>query len=126
MSVARGPPLADRLETKGSAPANRLEQTIALLESGGGYDTSEISDCFETNLALTRDSDACTDRDQRGQRDNAPAGTNKSAEATLDTKVDRAVVRGGKTAFYFAPFTEQGWVDIENTAWQDFAKMPIG
>jgi len=57
---------------------------------------------------------------------NSPAGTNKSAEATLDTKVDRAVVRGGKTAFYFAPFTEQGWVDIENTAWQDFAKMPIG
>jgi hypothetical protein len=36
------------------------------------------------------------------------------------------MVRGGKIAFYFAPFSEQGWGDIVNTALQDFAKMSIG
>jgi hypothetical protein len=61
-----------------------------------------------------------------GQRNNSPAGTNKSEEVTLDTKVDRAVARGAKIAFYFAPFTEQGRGDTVNTALQNFAKMPIG
>ena len=57
---------------------------------------------------------------------NSPDGGNDSAEVTLDICVAGAVAQGAKIAVYFAPFTEQGWIDILTTAIQEVSKMPAG
>ncbi len=102
-------------------------QTIGLLEFGGGYLGSDISDYFTTSKGIGPGfaTPALTAIGVDGAT-NAPDGSSESAEVTLDISVAGAVAQGARIAVYFAPFTEQGWVDIVTTAVQDAAKMPAG
>jgi len=107
--------------------ANGSGQTIGLFEFGGGYIASDISTYFTTATGIGPGytTPALTAIDVDGAT-NSPDGTNSSAEVTLDISVAGAVAQGAKIAVYFAPFTEQGWVDIVTTAVQDVSKMPAG
>jgi hypothetical protein len=102
-------------------------QTIGLLEFGGGYNAADISDYFTTNKGIGPGftTPSLTAIGVDGVT-NSPDGSNESAEVTLDISVAGAVAQGAKIAVYFAPFTEQGWVDIVTTAIQDVTKMPAG
>jgi hypothetical protein len=102
-------------------------QTIGLLEFGGGYLASDITSYFTTNKGIGPGykTPALTPISVDGVT-NSPDGSGESAEVTLDISVAGAVAQGANIAVYFAPFTEQGWVDIVTTAVQDVAKMPAG
>ena len=107
--------------------ANGSGQTIALLEFGGGYLQSDITDYFTTNKGIGpgHTTPPLTAISVDGQP-NAPDGSNESAEVALDISVAGAVAQGAKIAVYFAPFTEQGWVDAVTTAVQGVSKLPAG
>jgi hypothetical protein len=107
--------------------ANGSGQTIGLLEFGGGYRTTDASDYFTTNKGIGPgfNAPALTAIGVDGVT-NSPDNSNSSAEVMLDISVAGAVAQGAKIAVYFAPFTEQGWVDIVTTAIQGVTKMPAG
>jgi Pro-kumamolisin, activation domain/Repeat of unknown function (DUF346) len=102
-------------------------QTIALLEFGGGYRPTDIADYFTTNKGIGPGytTPTLTAIGVDGAT-NAPDNTNSTAEVTLDISVAGSVAQGAKIAVYFAPFTEQGWVDIVTAAVQDVKAMPSG
>ena len=54
---------------------------------------------------------------------NSP-GTSGSDEVTLDIDVAGSVAQGARIAVYFAPWTQQGWVDIVTTAIHDATNKP--
>jgi kumamolisin len=105
--------------------SNAAGQTIGILEFSGGYVPDDIQQYFTgANSPLGRGFttptlvpvaiDGAT---------NDPAGLN-SEEVVLDICVAGAVAQGVKIAVYFAPETEQGWVDAVTTAVQDQTNSP--
>ena len=101
-------------------------QTIGLLEFGGGYAESDLQAYFTTSLGIGPGftTPALAPISVDGAT-NAP-GTEGSDEVVLDISVAGAVAQGAKIAVYFAPFTEQGWVDAVTTAIQGVSSMPAG
>jgi len=108
------------------ASANATGQTIGLLEFGGGYAISDIQKYFTgpispigpgfiTPTVVAVLIDGAT---------NAPDSSNESAEVALDIEVAGSVAQGAMIAVYFAPWTEQGWVDAVTTAVHDRTNNP--
>lgn len=94
-------------------------QTIGLLEFGGGYDPADIG-AFFGNLGLS--TPALTDVGVDGAS-NSP-GSDADVEVVLDIDVAGAVAQGAHIVVYFAPWTEQGWVDVVTTAVHDATNRP--
>jgi kumamolisin len=94
--------------------ANAQGQTIGLLEFGGGYKGSDIDQYFNS-LSLTPPAIFPLGVDGAS---NSPGNGKSQAEleVALDIEVAGAVAQGAAIVVYFAPFTEQGWVDIVTTA----------
>jgi len=86
-------------------------QTIGLLEFGGGYNASDIQTYFG-NQGLSAPPLASVGVDGAT---NSP-GDEADVEVALDIEVAGAIAQGAAIVVYFAPFTEQGWVDIVSTA----------
>jgi Pro-kumamolisin, activation domain/Repeat of unknown function (DUF346) len=106
--------------------AKAVGQTIGLLEFGGGFaiadmekyftgSTSPIGPGFTTPTVVAVLVDGAT---------NSPDSGNDSAEVALDIEVAGSVAQGAKIAVYFAPWTEQGWVDAVTTAVHDATNHP--
>jgi kumamolisin len=91
--------------------ANVRDQTIGLFEFGGGYVNSDIQSYF-TGQGLTTPALFSVGVDSAS---NSP-GAEDDVEVALDIEVAGAVAQGANIAVYFAPFTEQGWVDIVTTS----------
>lgn len=101
-------------------PSNASGQTIGLLEFGGGYKVGANGNptdvqAFLNGLGLTTPKVTAVAVD--GVQ-NAPTGdpNGDDGEVALDIEVASAVAQGASIAVYFAPWTEQGWVDIISTA----------
>jgi kumamolisin len=94
-------------------------QCIGLLEFQGGYDPADITAWFE-GLHLT--SPALSDVSVDGAV-NSP-GHPMDLEVLLDIDVAGAIAQGADIAVYFAPWTEQGWVDGVTTAVHDATRDP--
>ncbi len=94
-------------------------QTIGILELGGGYETSDITTYFQ-GLGLTPPSVIAVSVDGGT---NVPGGdpTGADGEVALDIQVAGAVAPGAKLAVYFAPNTDQGFIDTITTAVHDTA-----
>ena len=94
-------------------------QCIGLLEFGGGYHPADITAWF-TKLTLTAPTlvDVSVDHVK-----NSP-GTEADTEVILDIDVAGSVAQDARIAVYFAPYTEQGWVDAVTTAIHDAANAP--
>jgi hypothetical protein len=101
------------------APPGIAAQTIGLLEFGGGYLTSDIQ-AFFNGLGLPTPTLVSVGVDGAT---NDPGGEG-SDEVTLDIDVAGSVAPGAKIAVYFAPWTEQGWVDVVTKAVYDTANAP--
>ena len=55
---------------------------------------------------------------------NSPGSDNSSVETLLDIGVSGSAAPGARLAVYFAPWTEQGWVDVVTTAIHDTVNKP--
>ncbi|HTY53191.1 MAG TPA: S53 family peptidase [Methanomicrobiales archaeon] len=89
-------------------------QTIGIIELGGGYKTSDIQAYF---AGLGLPTPTITNVSVDGGT-NSP-GASADTEVVLDICVAAAVARGAKIAVYFAPNTNQGFIDVITTAIHD-------
>ena len=97
-------------------------QTVALIELGGGYNTSDLSAYF-AGLGLPVPSVSSVSVDGAT---NAPTGDPNSADAevALDIEVVGAIATGAKIVVYFGPNTDQGFLDAITTAIHDTTNEP--
>jgi kumamolisin len=97
-------------------------QTIAILELGGGYDTADLNSFFN---GLNLDPPSVTAVPVDGAS-NSPTGdpSGPDGEVELDIEVAGAVAPGAKIAVYFAPNTDQGFLDALTSAVHDATFRP--
>jgi len=97
-------------------------QCIAVIELGGGYNTSDL-DSFFANLGIAPPSVTSVSVDGAT---NSPTGDPSGAdgEVELDIEVAGAVAPGAQLAAYFAPNTDQGFIDAVTAAVHDTSLKP--
>jgi kumamolisin len=98
---------------------NGSGQTIGIVELGGGYTASDLQTFF-SNLGLTEPSVTPVSVDG-GQ--NSP-GSDSDAEVELDVEVAGSVANGASIVMYFAPNTDQGFIDAVTDAVHDTTHNP--
>jgi kumamolisin len=103
------------------ASATGTGQTIGLIELGGGYRQTDLTAYFKT-LGLAAPAIVAVPID--GGK-NSPSNANGAdGEVMLDIEVSASVAPGAKVAVYFAPNTDQGFIDAVTTAVHDTANKP--
>ncbi len=96
-------------------------ECVAIIELGGGYQVADLSAYFKT-LGLPAPSVSSVSVDGGT---NAPSNANSAdGEVMLDIEVVGGVANGAKIVVYFAPNTEQGFVDAITTAANDTTNKP--
>ena len=97
-------------------------QTVAIIELGGGYKAADLQSYF-TGLGVKTPQVTAVSVD--GAK-NAPAGDPNSAdgEVLLDIEIVGAIATGARIAVYFAPNTDQGFLDAITTAAHDTVRKP--
>lgn len=94
-------------------------QTIAIIELGGGYTTTDLTTYFQ-NLGITEPSVTAVSVDGGA---NTPGG-DADGEVMLDIEVAGSIAPGASIAVYFAPNTDQGFIDAITDAVHDTARQP--
>ena len=104
-----------------AAGASAAGQTIGIIELGGGYRKADLTAYFK---ALGQPAPVVTAvLVDKGK--NAPtAADSADGEVMLDIEVCGAVAQGAKIAVYFAPNTDQGFIDAIATAVHDTKNKP--
>lgn len=101
--------------------ANGKGQTIALIELGGGFRNADLAAYFQS-LGMAEPNVTAVSVD--GGK-NAPGdASGADGEVMLDIEVAAAVAPGANIAVYFAPNTDQGFVDAITTATHDTKNKP--
>jgi kumamolisin len=97
-------------------------QCIAVIELGGGYNTSDLNSFFQ-NLGITPPAVTAVSVDGAT---NSPTGdpSGPDGEVELDLEVSGSIAPGVQLAAYFAPNTDQGFIDAVNTAANDATLKP--
>lgn len=101
--------------------ADGTGETIGIIELGGGYTTADIQQYFQKQnipvpdvVAISVDGAA-----------NAPTNPNGAdSEVMLDIDITASVAPAAKIAVYFAPNTDQGFLDALTTAVHDTTNHP--
>ena len=96
-------------------------QTVGILELGGGFDTGDLTTYFE-GLGITPPSVTAVSVD--GGQNSPGTDTNADGEVMLDIEVVGAVAPGAAIVVYFAPNTDQGFIDALSTAVHDTTHKP--
>jgi kumamolisin len=96
-------------------------QTIGILEFGGGYQVSDVQNYFQNiaNLPVPNVSWVGVDG-----ATNSFSGGGDDVEVILDICVAGSVAPGAKIVVYFAPNTDQGFIDATTTAAHDNVNKP--
>jgi kumamolisin len=94
-------------------------ETIGIIELGGGYSTADLTTYF-AQLGVAAPGVVAVSVD--GGK-NSP-GSDADAEVMLDIEVVGAVAPGAKIAVYFAPNTDQGFIDAITDAVHDSVRRP--
>jgi kumamolisin len=103
------------------AGATATGQTIGIIELGGGYRTADITAYFKT-LGMKAPSVITVSVD-KGK--NSPSTADSAdGEVMLDIEVCAAVAPGAKIVVYFAPNTDQGFIDAISNAVHDTVNKP--
>jgi kumamolisin len=103
------------------AGATAADQTIGILEFGGGYRTADINAYFKS---LGQSAPKVITVSVDGGK-NAPSNANSAdGEVMLDIEVAAAVAPGATIVVYFAPNTDQGFIDAVATAVHDTTNKP--
>jgi kumamolisin len=100
---------------------NGKGQTIAIVELGGGYRTSDLEAYFPS-LGLKTPKVTAVSVD--GGQNKPGVDTNADGEVMLDIEVVGAVAPGAGIAVYFAPNTDQGFHDAVTQAVHDNVRKP--
>jgi kumamolisin len=97
-------------------------QCIGLIELGGGYNASDLSSFF-SNLGITAPKVTAVSVDGAT---NSPTGdaSGPDGEVELDIEVAGAIAPGAQIAAYFAPNTDQGFIDAVTSAVHDAKLKP--
>jgi len=97
-------------------------ETIGLIELGGGFTTADLKSYF-TGLGVTGPTVTAVPVDSGG---NAPtrATNGPDGEVMLDIEVAGALAPGAQIAVYFAPNTDQGFIDAVTQAVHDAKLKP--
>lgn len=95
-------------------------QTIAIVELGGGYTAADLNTYFG-GLNISPTPNVIAVSVDNGQ--NTP-GTDADGEVELDIEVAGAIAPKANLAVYFAPNTDQGFVDAISQAVHDTARQP--
>jgi kumamolisin len=96
-------------------------ECIGLVELGGGYETADLSEYFSA-LGLAAPSVVTVSVDGGT---NSPGTTGDAdVEVMLDIEMAAAVAPGATVAVYFAPNTDQGFLDAVSTAVHDDTNRP--
>jgi kumamolisin len=98
-------------------------QTVAIVELGGGYKAADLTAYFSKLKISPAPSVTAVSVDGAS---NKPVGNPNSAdgEVLLDIEVVGAIAPTAKIAVYFAPNTDQGFLDAITTAVHDNARKP--
>jgi kumamolisin len=100
---------------------NGQGECVAIIELGGGFKTSDLKTYFQA-LGIPQPKVLAVSVDH-GK--NAPSGPNGAdGEVMLDIEVVGAVAPGAKIVVYFAPNTDQGFIDAITTAAHDTTNRP--
>jgi kumamolisin len=102
---------------------NGAGQTVAIIELGGGYRAADLKTYF-TGLGIKTAPTVTAVSVDSAQ--NQPVGDPNSAdgEVLLDIEVVGAIAPGAKIAVYFAPNTDQGFLDAITKAVHDTVRKP--
>lgn len=100
---------------------NGSGETVGIIELGGGFQSSDLSTYFQ-GLGLSAPTVTAVPVD--GAANNPGADQNADGEVMLDIEVVGAVANGAKIAVYFAPNTDQGFIDAVTTAVHDTTNRP--
>jgi kumamolisin len=96
-------------------------EAIGIIELGGGYKTADLNTYFQ-GLGLKTPAVTAVSVDGGANTPGNPSGAD--AEVLLDIEVAGSVAPEAKIAVYFAPNTDQGFVDAITTALHDTANKP--
>ena len=96
-------------------------QTIGILELGGGYRPADITDYFKS-LHLTAPKIKTVSVDHGKNR--PTTAQSADGEVMLDIEVAASVAQGANIVVYFAPNTDQGFIDGISTAIHDHLNNP--
>jgi kumamolisin len=96
-------------------------QCIAIIELGGGYKTADLNTYFKS-LGLTSPSLSAVSVDHAANKPSGPNGAD--GEVMLDVEVVGAIAPKAKIVVYFAPNTDQGFLDAVNAAVHDGKNKP--
>lgn len=103
------------------ANASGAGQTIGIIELGGGYRTADLTAYFKTlGLAAPAITAVLVD----GGKNKPSKANSADGEVMLDIEVAASVAPGAKVAVYFAPNTDQGFIDSITTAVHDTTNKP--
>ncbi len=101
--------------------ASGAGQTIGIIELGGGFRKADITAYFKSLgqktprvLAISVD----------GGKNAPTTATSADGEVMLDIEITAAVAPGATIAVYFAPNTDQGFIDAISTAVHDTKNKP--
>lgn len=102
--------------------ADGTGEAIALVELGGGYGSADLTSYFK-NLGLAAPVVSAIGVDGGS---NSPTGSadGPDGEVELDIEVAGAIAPGAKIGVYFAPNTDQGFIDAVTTAVHDTNLRP--
>lgn len=97
-------------------------QCIGIIELGGGYNTDDLNTFFG-NLGITPPKVTSVSVDGAS---NSPTGDPSGAdgEVDLDIEVAGSIAQGAQIAVYFAPNTDQGFIDAITAAVHDTTRKP--
>ncbi len=96
-------------------------ECIGIIEFGGGYRATDLKAYFgKLGIAVPSVTSVAVD----GVSNSPGKDPDADGEVALDIEVAGAVAPGAKIVVYFAPFTEQGWVDVLTKAMNDTANKP--
>jgi kumamolisin len=103
------------------AGATATGQTIGIIELGGGYRAADLTAYFKTlGLPAPKVTTVSVDKGK-----NTPGNANGAdGEVMLDIEVCASVATGAAIAVYFAPNTDQGFIDAISTAVHDTTNKP--
>jgi kumamolisin len=101
---------------------NGQGQTIAIIELGGGYRTSDLKAYFsQLGIAAPKITAVSVDG---GHNKPTGQGNGPDGEVMLDIEVAGAIAPATKIVVYFAPNTDQGFLDAITTAVHDNVRKP--
>ena len=119
-NISYNPPQIAQLY-KFPAGANGSGQTIGILELGGGYKTADLKNYF-TSIKIKEPSVTSVSVDGGTNAPTTPDSAD--GEVLLDIEVAGSVAPAAKIVVYFAPNTDQGFLDALTTAVHDTTHKP--